>query len=131
MERYKAIIASDKEKVTLREKLAEHLEDSGISVVHLSRVKKSRIRSEIKPSEPDILLIAVSLYYPEEINELRGFVKSVRRHLPSTKIVIHAPIIDAAHREEILNAGADAWIDEKMAYEYLGQTLEDLVIRKS
>lgn len=127
MERLRTVIVSDKEKAGLRERIRAAMEGMpNLDVVLLSRSKISRIRSEIVPKEPAVVLVAASLQHPAEVDELGGFVRKLRRHLPETNIVIHAPGLFEPQLEEIFQAGADAWIDERIAYEYLGSAVESI-----
>lgn len=127
-ERIGVAIVSDKEKVGLREKLQVEIEKNpNLNVSLLSRVKASRIRQEIKKKNPDMVFITASLYTPEEVNEVCGFVKKLRKHLPQTNIVIHTPQLSTTQREAIFAAGADWWIDDNLAYETLTGALEKMV----
>lgn len=121
-ERPRVVIASDHVNVGMRDNLREGVEREGkFAVVKLSRVKVSRIRQEITGAEPDIVLIYASLLNQEEINELGGFVRRLHKHIPGAKIIIYGPTIDADLQERI---GANGWINEATAYEYLSQELE-------
>lgn len=131
MERIRTVIASDRGKAYLGSRLQRELGESGNFEVFLSREKIARVRGEIKPKQPDLVLVAASLRTDEEIKELRGFVEKVRKHLPQTKIVIHAPLLSYSQREEVLQAGANGWIDDRQGYELLGQTLQEILSRES
>lgn len=126
-ERYRAIIAADKETAGVRDKLKESIEEvAGLEVIQLSRVKISRIRGEIVKKKPDLVLVTAALRTSQEFDELRGFVRRVRRHLPESKIVIHGPNLFENEVEAVFESGADAWIDERMAQEYIGLALQSL-----
>lgn len=126
-ERYRAVIAADKETAGFRDKLKESIEEvAGLEVIQLSRAEISRIRGEIVKKKPDLVLVTAALNTSEEMDELKGFIGRVRRHLPQTKIVIHTPNLFQDEVEAVFKSGADAWIDERMAPEYLGPALQSL-----
>lgn len=128
MEKIKVAIVSDKKKVSLRPELKSWIEqNTNLEVVLLSRLKISRIRSEIVPKNPTLVFITASLTTSEEFNDLWGFVKKLRKNLPQTKIIVHTPQLSENQREKIFKEGADRWIDDKMNYSFLGKDLEATV----
>lgn len=130
-ERIRLAIVSDKDKAGLRERLQSEIEKNpNFKVVLLSRVKTSRIGQEIKQKNPDMVFITASLYTPEEVDELRGFVRRLRKHLPQTNIVIHTPQLSTTQREVFFEAGANCWINHAEPYEILGGALEKLATGK-
>jgi len=119
-ERLKALIVADKDNVGVRQNLGHGvLRDGDFEVIGLSRLKISRIRKEIKPKHPDVVLISAALKNEQEIDVLRGFVRKLQKHLADTKVVIHGPDID--RKEEI---GASGWINEALPHELLSSTLK-------
>lgn len=128
MEKIRVIIVPDKEKVGLRDMLKSEIErDNNLAVILLSRLEISSIRSEIAPQKPDMVFITASLYAKEEqLKELIGFIKKVKKHLPQAKIVIHSfPL--SSQLEEIFRVGADAWVDDKLDYDLLSKILEAIM----
>lgn len=125
MKKIRIVVASDKNKVSLRPRIKIWIEqNSNLEVVLLSRLKIFRIRAEIVPKKPTLVFITASLYVFEEFNDLWGFVKKLRKHLPQTKIVVHTPRLLENQREKIFKGGADGWIDDELEYPSLGRALE-------
>jgi hypothetical protein len=125
-ERLRVLIASDKDNVGLRTNLEDVIEGGGsFVVVKQSRIKISRIKSEIRPERPDIVLLSASLKNNEEVNELRGFVRKVRRHLPNVMIIVHGP--DDIKESERQTINAEGWISETLPYEYLFQEFNSIL----
>lgn len=125
MEKNRIVVASDKNKVNLRPRIKSWIEqNSNLEVVLLSRLKISRIRGEVVPQNPILVFITVSLYTSAEFNDLWGFVKKLRKHLPQTKIVVHTPRLFEEQREKIFKEGADGWIDDELPPLLLGKALE-------
>ncbi len=131
MEKIRVIIASDKDRVGLRSTLKKWLEqNNNLEVILLSRLKISRIRGEIKPKNPTLVFITASLYTSEELKELCGFVKKLRKHLPKTNIIVNTPRLSEEKRGKLFEGGADDWIDDRLDYPFLGETLEAIVKKK-
>lgn len=119
VEKIRTVIASDKDNVGVRDNLREGIERDGkFDVTKLSRVKTSRIRSEIAPENPRLIVINASLNNKEEIKELRGFINKLRRHNKEAKVVVKGP--DVKEKSEI---DADGWIDENLPHEYTSSAL--------
>ena len=124
MKKIRVTIVSDKAKVGLRPILKKRIEqNNSLEVVLLSRLKISRIRQEIVPKKPDLVFITASLSYPEEFNELWGFVKKLRKHLPQSNIVVHTPWLSDSQKEKISKAGANRWIDDRLKDSFLDRAL--------
>lgn len=120
-------IVSDKSRVDLRPSLQEKIERSPhFEVVLSSREKLSRIRQEILRKNPNLVLVTVSLDHPEEFDELLGFVRKLRKHLPEAKIVVNTPWLPNSQRETIFEAGANGWIDEEIADVNLREELKKI-----
>ena len=130
MEKVRAIIASDKDRVGLRSKLKEWLENDNLEVILLSRVKISRIRREIKSKNPTLVFITVSLYTSEEFKELCGFIKKLRKHLPETIIIVNTPRLSEYSKGKLFELGADGWINDSVDYPLLSRTVEAIVKKK-
>ena len=127
-ERLSIVIAADKEKVGIRNLMQEKIEATGqFSVLKLSRLKISRIAQEIKPQHPDIILVAASLYYPHEFKECTTFIRKLRRHLPESTVISQTPHLTYEQLNAMFEAGAHAWIDERLEYEFLGKALLGIV----
>lgn len=129
MKKIRVAIVSDKAKVWLRPEVKKWIEQNNnlevvlLEVVLLSRLKISRIRREIVPEKPDLVFITASLLHPEEFNELWGFVKKLRKHLPQSNIVVHTPWLPDSQKEKISEAGANRWIDDRLKGSSLGRAL--------
>ena len=131
MEKIRLIVVSDKDRVNLRPKIKSWLEqNNNLEVVLLSRLKISRIRGEIKPKNPTLVFITASLYTSEEFNELCGFVKKLRKHLPKTNIIVNTPRLSEDKREKLFEGGVDDWIDDRLEYPFSGRTLKSIVKKK-
>lgn len=127
MEKLRVVIASDKTKVNLRPELKRRIEEiKGIEGVFLSRVKISRIKGEIKPKNPDSVLVTAALKTDEEFRELRGFVRILKKHLPEINIVVHTPRLSDPQRESIFQVGANGWIHDEIENSSLGRALKDI-----
>ncbi|NIT03652.1 hypothetical protein GTO10_01810 [Candidatus Saccharibacteria bacterium] len=129
MGKKRVIVVSDKDNVEIRERLKEMVEESGeFEIVALSRLKVSRVRSELAPPRPDVVLVSAFLYHPEELLELAGFIRRARRHLPdSTIFILHAPLLLEEEMEPIFKSGVDAWVDERTPAENFGRILSKVV----
>lgn len=121
------LIAADKSTSGLRETLASSInKKDGIEVIGLSRTKISRVRQEIRPQKPDVVLVTADLYNPVDDQELMGFIRKVRKHCPTTRIVIQTRKLRPDKLEQFCEAGANAWIDEQLDHIVEGQVLSDV-----
>lgn len=113
----------------LKAKLIDQLEEyAGLQIPGFCRIEITDIGSQIAPKRPDIVLIIAQLTNREEANELRGFVSKVKKRLPTTTLVVQSTDSDKLDREALFGAGADAWIDDRLAYPLLAHALEQLAI---
>ena len=121
----RVVTASDKDNVGVRSNLNQVITREGeFVVVKTSRIKISRINLEIKPSRPDVIFLSASLNTKEEERELRGFINKLRKHVPNAKVVVHSREMPEG---VVQNIGADGWINNTLAEEYIGQALKKIV----
>ena len=127
-ERCTVIISTDKDGRGVRNNLKEGIEREGnFNVIGFSYTDISRIRPDIVNVNPNIVFTAVSLMHPEEMKELRGYIRKIKTKLPGLKVVVLGPVISDALKATI---GADFWIDETNANEFLGRKLSGIIGRE-
>lgn len=117
---------SDPERrVVMRKKVKEIQRGRKVKLIAIEPILLFRI-SYVVNQEPDLVLLAASLNEKVEIELFKKTIKGLRKQLPDAKIAIQTPILSDRAREEMRELGVDGFIDEKLAYEYLGLALQDV-----
>lgn len=104
-----------------RTSLATILADDGLApgagVLPLSRI------GELGRNQPAVIVLATDLAHPAGL----AAVRSVRRELPSARIVVTGRDVRGGLARQALNAGADAFVSEQHAPEALAAAVRAVV----
>jgi len=125
MEKYRLVLASDRAK-GIQQEMRRHIQDTQEFTVFQSPLSIAAVRTQIIPHSPQILLVSAEVVNSEQVNELRGFIGKVRKHmkhLPSSEIVFHTLPLGDRDINTLFTAGGDIWIDERLAYELMSNVL--------
>jgi len=131
-EKIRTVVSSESEVAGLRENIKLHLEASQkIEVIGFSTTEIAAIRQQIVRKKPDFLLVDHPLFHSENLPELIGFIRKVKKHTPNTEIIIRGPKLVDDETKRLLEAGVFAYINEQVSNELLGPAIETILQKGS